>query len=875
MAAKKPGSLRIGSSLLQLLLDDEAYSEKSGDLEESYNILAGEAGKSKADLWYWRQLAKLIPAHLRNSLAWRLVMFFNNLKVAWRYLYKFKGYSLINMISLAIGIAFCILTYLFVHHEYSYDNFHENGDRIYLAFHLRASSGGGKASGSTPPILAPTLDGNIAGIERTARVFGWYIKDGIPVRHQDKTMIMQGYYVDTAFFQMFSFPQIAGQPETALDEKHGIVITADMAERFFGHSDPLGQEIAIQLQGEEDFFLVKGVVDLPANSSLRFDFLVSYDLKAPHATHWGANNVYTFIQLSDTTNHADMEKQFGAFFSDHFRERQQNQESYFGSPDRPLRLLPLKKLYLNSVIRKWLTIQSDPEYSYILSGIALAVLLIACFNFINLSLGLSSRRFKEVGMRKVVGARRSQLMRQYLSESLLLVFLSLLAGAGLASLSIPTFSRLLERNLSFDLQIMIVPFFGLIFLVGLLAGLYPAFVLSRLHPVDILKKRFQMQSKKGLRSLLVVVQFGLSIILIIMTLSMARQMQFMRKKNLGFNADHLMVMDAGGGGTGLNEAECRRVLSVYRQAVSQQRDLLSATMTSMSFGRRDSWGTGFEFQNKSFSCRMYSIDYDYAKTLGMRIVQGREFSPDFPGDRENSVVVNESLVRVFGWEDPIGQTIPVDNDMLSGKIIGVFADSHLRSLHYEVVPAVFHLKVINGSFRFILIRLSSENVPETLNLLEDIWKRMVPERPFLFSFLDEDVDRVFKEDERWVDISRYSALFAILIACLGAFSLTSLALARRTKEVGVRKVLGASVIRIALLLTRDLFTLILFANAIAWPLAYFLLRVWLQDFAYRTTLSIEVFLLGAFLTFLIAMATISIQVLKAAKSDPVNSLRYE
>jgi putative ABC transport system permease protein len=570
-----------------------------------------------------------------------------------------------------------------------------------------------------------------------------------------------------------------------------------------------------------------------------------------------------------------MEKQFAAFFSDHFRERQQNQESFFGSPDRPLRLLPLKKLYLNSVISKWLTIQSDPVYSYILSGIALAVLLMACFNFVNLSLGLSSRRFKEVGMRKVVGARRGQLVKQYLSESLLLVFLSLLAGAGLALLSIPTFSRLLERSLSFDLRIVMIPFVGLIVLVGVLAGLYPAFVLSRLHPADILKKRSQMQSKKGLRNLLVVVQFGLSILLIITTLSMARQMQFMRTKNLGFNADHLVVIDAGGGGTGLNEAECRRVLSVYRQAVSQQRDLLSATMTSMSFGQENTWGTSFEFENRNISCRMYSIDYDYAQTLGMRIVQGREFSPDFPGDLENSVMVNESLVRVLGWEDPIGRAIPGDNDMLPGKIIGVFADSHLRSLHYEVRPAVFHLKVINGSFRYLLIRIAAENVPETLDLLENIWKVTVPNRPFLFSFLDEDVDRVFKEDKRWVDISRYSALFAILIACLGAFSLTSLALARRTKEVGVRKVLGASVIRIALLLTKDLFLLVLFANAIAWPSAYLLLRIWLQDFAYRTTISIELFLLGAVLTVLIALATISIQVLKAANADPVDSLRYE
>jgi hypothetical protein len=352
-------------------------------------------------------------------------------------------------------------------------------------------------------------------------------------------------------------------------------------------------------------------------------------------------------------------------------------------------------------------------------------------------------------------------------------------------------------------------------------------------------------------------------------------MSFIRDKHLGFDSEHVVVIDGGGWGVGLDQTEMKRILSVYQQKAEQHPELLNAALTSMSFGKGDLWGTGFEYEGQKITCRMYTIDYNYARTLGMKIIRGRGFSPDFPGDEEESVMVNETLVNIFGWQDPIGKTIPADNDMLPGKIIGVFADSHLRSMHYKVKPAVFYLKRINGSLRYILVRIAPERFRDALRLLEETWRQAVPNRPFVYSFLDEDIERVFREDERWADISRSAAVFAVFIACLGAFGLTSLAVARRTKEVGIRKVLGASEARITILLSRDFSILVLLANIIAWPAALFLLRQWLQDFAYRIEINLKFFGLGAVLTLIIALAAVSVQVIKAARANPVESLRYE
>ncbi|MCK5329372.1 MAG: ABC transporter permease, partial [Candidatus Latescibacteria bacterium] len=417
-------------------------------------------------------------------------MFRNYLTVAVRNLVRHKVYSFINISGLAIGIAFCILTLLYVRHEWSYDTFHQNSDRIYLTRYVYEPSGNRTPTGSTPPILAPTVLENFPEIQRVVRVYGWGIKDGTPVRYGEKLFNRSGYYVDPPFFEMFSFPRVSGNLRTALQNIHSVVISREMARMYFEDENPLDKRVSIRIREKLEDFVVTGVVDIPENSSLQFDFLLSYELKGKPSSGWGQCNVYTYIQLVNPMQAADLERKFPSFVEKYIPAA--TQRAFGGDQGIQLQLMPLPDLYLNTVIREWLTAQSNPVYSYIFSGIALAVLLIACVNFMNLSVGLSSTRFKEVGMRKVVGATRTHLMRQFFGESILLSVLALLVGAAFAELALPTFNALVGRNLSMDYGSDWLALLGLVLIVGLAAGSYPALVLSGFHPVEVLKGRLRI-----------------------------------------------------------------------------------------------------------------------------------------------------------------------------------------------------------------------------------------------------------------------------------------------------------------------------------------------------------------------------------------------
>jgi putative ABC transport system permease protein len=797
-------------------------------------------------------------------------MFRNYLVVAWRNLVRNKLYSLINVLGLAIGIALCILSYLFVSREWSYDNFHEHRQRIYL---LRMDyQTAGKPWASTPPVLAPTLREHFPELERVVRVYGWFIKDGTAVRYGDRLFNMSGLLVDPEFFEMFSFPQVSGNLKQALEDPNSVVITRDMAHRYFGEEDPLGKRLSIRVGDQLQDFAVTGVTDLPENSSIRFDFLLSHAVRRNYGEGWFQCNVYTFFQLRERMDPAGLEAKFVPFFEQFFSEQKRTGEEFFGDAMHRLKLLPFEDLYLNTVIGAWLTLQSDPVYSCVLSGIALAVLLIACVNFINLSLGLSATRRKEIGVRKVLGALRLQLAKQFWGEAVLLSLLALLLGVGLAELCLPLFNDLTQRDLRLDYGAIWPALIGIALVVGLVTGVYPALVLSRFQPVEVMKGTLRLGGRNWFSQTLVAVQFALSIVLIVATLLISRQLAFLRKMNLGFNAEQVMVIDIGE-----RHAEGGRILAAYRQFAAQQPRILSLSMANMSFGTRDYFGTVLSEQAEpKTSILTYTVDYDYLKTLEMALIAGRDFSPDFPTDEKEALLVNESLVEFLHLDDPVGKEIPFDNDSIFwGRIIGVVRDSHVKPLHDRLGPALFRLRSGNGWLRYILVRIAAEDIPGTLASLKDTWYQTVPDQPFAFSFLDEDVDRTFREDERWMAITRYSALVAIFVACLGVFGLTSLTVARRTKEIGIRKVLGASVPSIVMLLSKEFTYLVLAANLIAWPLAWYAMNRWLQSFAYRIELGPEVFVLGGVLALLIAWLTVSCQAIRAARANPVEALRYE
>ncbi len=798
----------------------------------------------------------------------------NYITVAWRNILCFKGHSLINITGLAVSLMFCILAVVFVKHERSFDRFHDNADRIHLLYH-QTGSGSRKPSGATPPVLAPTIAESIPGIEHIVRVYGWDIKDGTPVRSEDRVLMMRGFHVDPDFLRVFSFPHVSGERETALNDPSSMVITCAMAESLFGEKDPLGREVRVQLRSGEKSFYVRSIVDLPKSSSMRFDFLIHYQNRGQWSRNWGSNNVYTYALLEEGVTRKDMESRLLAFFKNYFKDDSGSGRSHFGSAERLVKLMPLPDMYLNTEIREWLTIQSDPASSSILMGIALVVLLTACVNFVNLSLGISARRAKEVGLRKVVGAGQSQIIGQHLSESLLLTLISLMVGLFLTASLLPSFAQLMDRELSFEFGSLVFPLLAITTGVGIAAGMYPALVLSRLEPQTALKEKFVLKPKNPIGTALLVFQFGISVGLIVATLVMSSQMRHMREKNLGFDPQQVVVVDGGGRWTGMDETAMRRVLTAYRKAAAQHEEIEYATMTSMLFVSLSQWGTGYEVNSEEIPIRMYAVDYDFIQTIGAHMVQGREFSRDFPGDAQNSVMVNQALVKAMGWEEPIGQSFPSEREDLAGQVIGVVGDMHLKSLHHEIQPAVFHLEVRNGFYRYILIRGKTDDWSQTLKLLRGIWKDAAPGRPFQYKFLDNEVDRVFREDQRWADLALYASVFAVLIACMGAFGLISLALTRRTKEIGIRKVLGASEGSLLTLMSKDFLVLIAAAAGVACPITYFLLQGWLQKFAYRIELSLWPFLLGALITTSVIMGSILVKIMKTARTNPVEALRYE
>ena len=822
-------------------------------------------------------------------------MLSNYLIVALRNLLRQKVHSAINISGLAIGIAFCILSFLFVRHEWTYDSFHENADRIFLAYQLDRE----KSSGATPPVLAPTLQVHIPEIERIVRISDWQVGDGVPVHYGDRSHTLPGLRVDPGFLEMLSFPQVAGNPQSALQDIDAVVISRQMAHLFFAEEASLGRRIQVDVAGELQECVVTGVVDVPEMSSLQFDFLLPYREPLSGST-WASSNVKTLIQLPKHLPSAQIEQRFDAFFAHFFDVEKGQGRQQFGCSEERLRLLSLRDLHLNTVLRSWPDRRSYPVYSYVLSGIALAVLLVACVNFINLSLGLSSTRFREVGMRKVLGARRVHLVRQFWGEAVLMSLVTLILGIGLAELCLPVFERLIQRELSLDYASIWPALVGIAVAVSLVTGSYPSLVLSRFQPVEVMKGRQRLGGKSWLSRGLVVVQFALSIALIVVTLMMHWQLAHMRTMDLGFNAQQVVVIDPSGRGGGMDEPwgageeerkrikeERRRLLEVYRQVGEQHPGIVSVSMASVSFGKGGYFGTSW--WDKSLGqttaalrtltgVRNYVVDYDYLGTLEMELMAGRDFSPDFPTDEEESILVNEMLVRkIFDGSDPLGKEIPYSDREanLRGRIIGVVRDSHIKPLQQDLEPAVFKLRSGNGWLRYLLVRIRPDDIRGTMALLTETWQKVAPDRPFVYSFLDKDVERTFREDERWAKIIRYAALFAIFVACLGAFGLTSLAVARRTREIGIRKVMGASVPRIVALLSRELTWLVVVANVLAWPLAYVIMSEWLQNFAFRIDQGTGAFVLGGSLALAIVWLAMGLQAVKAALPNPVEALRYE
>ena len=856
MLPTRPIPPRFSSWLLARMSQYQSQFSWLGDLEEEFKERITEQGAMRARCWFRTQVFRSLPAYLRYSLVWSLIMFKNYFKTALRNLSRFKGFSFINLAGLAIGMACCILIFLWVQDELSFDRFHDNSDSLHRV--LMNPRGTDSYWYHGPGPLGPALKSEYPEIADTCRVFG---HARAALRYGDKLFTSRVQGVDPSFFDMFSFPLLRSGPENPLSDRQSMVLTESTAEKLFGGKDPLGKTVSFEWWGTWHDFRVTAVLeDLPPNTIFDFEFLLPFNfvtLSGMAIDKWDVSAYVTYVQLRPGADAAAVSKKIAGTIT-----RNLPTERY------DLSLYPLTRIHLH-----------EPSgggpilYVYIFSCIGIMILIMACINFINLTTARSEKRAREVGLRKVVGAVRPQLVRQFLGESLLLASLACGTSVAVVMALLPGANTLLERQLVLRLDVGgIALLAGIVLLTGLAAGIYPALFLSAYQPVGVLKGSPGSRATRPLlRKVLVVTQFALSIMLLIGTASVYQQVHFMRHKDMGLNTDQVINLELRGGVRGNYRAIKTRLL--------QRTDIRAVSATNGSFFKR--FGTkGVSWEGKDpdddVFFAIHSVDYDYADIFDIEMKLGRYFSREFPTDDDEAFIINEAAADYMGLKDPVGQRIhcplPFDEGK-NGHIIGVVKDFHFRSLHEEIQPLV--LAVAPGWFTDMYIRLDSDDLRATVGFIETTLTEMAPDFPFEYSFLNEDIDRLYKEESRIGSLVRGGALLAIFIAGLGLFGLASFTAEQRTKEIGVRKVLGSSVREIVVLLTREFSVWVAMANLIAWPLAYLAVNAWLKNFAYRIELGIATFLLTGLATLAIALVSVAYQSIKAARANPVDSLRYE
>ena len=801
-------------------------------------------------------------------------MFKSYLKTTLRNIKKHVGYSLINIMGLATGMACCILILFFVFDELSYDKFHENQNRIYRITRQWLNDDGVVSLhlGQVAPPIGPLLENDFPEIIHAVRIIG---AGGLLVgRNANFFEEPRFFFAEENYFNVFTYEMIAGDPATALRDPMTVVISQEMAQKYFGSENPLGQSITVKADPVKVDMTVTGIIkNMPHNSHFHADILGSFKTYEAVAgeyemRNWSSNNYNTYLLLEENYDISRLKSQLDPFIDRHMSEGR--------SKETKLQLQKLTDIHLYSHLDSEIEANSDITYVYIFSIIALFVLLIACINFMNLATARSSGRAKEVGLRKVVGAQRSQLIRQFLGESILTAVLSLLIAITLVILVLPEFNKFVGRSLSFNLMSNLFLVF-LLFLfaisVGILSGIYPALFLSAFKPVRVLKGKLDI-GKKGFsfRTVLVVFQFTISIVLIICVSVVSSQLSYMQTRNLGFDKEHVVVLPSSPTIVkNLDSFKSRLLLNPSILSVSAAKRVPSGRLLDSSGA---SVLSGETSQPINFRIALLRVDHDYIPTFKMEMVAGRNFSREIRTDSTKAFVLNETAAQRIGWKTPeeaIDQGFKYGGR--SGQIVGVVKDFHFESLHQEISPIVMLLS--STSLSQISIRINSSNIPQTMSFLQGIWSEMRPEYPFSYYFIDENFDQLYRSEENLSRIFSYFAFLSIFIGCLGLFGLASYTAERRTKEIAVRKVLGASTRGLVVLLSKEFTKWVLLANVIAWPIGYLAMSRWLQAFAYRSGIAIGAFFLAGGLAWAIAFLTVSYQTIRASLADPVSSLKYE
>ncbi|UCC39013.1 MAG: ABC transporter permease [Candidatus Aminicenantes bacterium] len=799
----------------------------------------------------------------------------NYLIIAWRNLRRHKGFSFINISGLAIGIACCILIFLYINDELSYDKYHANADRIYRPIAYSTIGGETRVFARTPSAIAPGLEEAIPEIEASARLFQFGV---LRFNHGDKNYeIPEFYAADPSFFTLFSHEFIAGDPQTALLNPQTLVLSEDTAVQIFGSVDILGKSISVPFQQRNQELQVTGVVkNVPRNSHFRFDIVLSINTFRQRDDNQPAGpdflndpiyfNPFSYLLLSESADLAEVEEKIAAVVEEKWGEIYKQE-----GITRRYPLQALTDIHLKSNFEAEIAQQGDIQYVYIFTVVALMVLFIACFNFINLSTARSAQRAKEVGLRKMFGAQRHQLIRQFLNESSLHAFLGTLIGILLIAVSLPAFNGLSGKEFSLEHLVSapsIVALFIIIIITGFIAGSFPAFVLSTFQPVKTLRGKLGPAKQSGtFRKILVVFQFSISIFMILGFIVILQQLDYIKNKDLGFNRDHLVVI-RGGGQT--NDA--------LRDNILKDSNVISASLPLRipgEFAGDQSYYLPGKDPASSVRASFFAVDYDFIKTFGMEVLWGRDFSREYSTDVNDAVILNETFARRLGLDsDIIGkQIIDVSNPEFQPTVIGVIKDFHHQSLKLSINPMILSLRP--QVFAFIAARITPHNVSSTLSHIETFWKEQFPDREFNYYFVDDNYRQRYPEEDKMQDIYLTFGFLAIFIACLGLYGLASFSTEQRAKEVGIRKVLGATVPNITFTLSKDFMKLVLLANIIAWPIGFYVMNNWLDNFAYRIGIEWWVFLAAALIAQIIALITVSHQALKSALTNPAETLQYE
>jgi putative ABC transport system permease protein len=853
------------------------YNEEfllAGDLEEEFEEKAAKKGIRKARCWYRHQVLKTIPSYLKFLLNWSLIMSRHYTITAWRHVKRQKIYSIVNIVGLALGITFFLLIMLYVQYELSFDRYHHNAQRIYrVAKELPPghTHGGKTRMVNTTPPLAPALREEYPEVESAAR---FCRRRNVLLTYETQPFLEDEiFFSDPQVFDIFSISLVAGNSRTALTDPLSIILSQETAAKYFGGENPLGK---ILRYGDSLELRVTGILrNMPRNSHFIMDLIIPFEtlgiISNLDLNSWQNNFCATYILMAEGSHPDVLEQKIPELYHKHA-----NPENWPGGRRyaRPF-LQSLTSIHFHSDLDGELAPNNNIKNITLFSTIALLILIIACINYMNLATARSTQRGKEAAIRKIVGAQRHHLIKQFYGESLMFTLIALAISLVLVSFLLPVFNTFIERDLSLSLlnnPMLILGVVAVVCFVGLFSGSYPALLISSFLPVFGLKRKL-LKGQKGslLRNVLVVFQFAVSIVLIISTIVVHQQLGFIKNQDVGYDKDQIVVIR-------LHDQNVKKSLDALKSELRTNPDVMAVTATDTlpnniqsQIGPR--W-PGMPEDYGYFDVYISYVDDEYLDVYGIDLAQGRNFSQEFPSDAQSAFIFNETLAKALEWENPLGREFQ-NWDGETGRVVGVIKDFNFHSLHRHIDPMCLYYRKEQRWVFFLSAKIRGGHIPETLGFIEKTWKKFSPAYPLNYSFFDDIFDRTYRLEQRLGSMFNIFSMLAVVIACLGLFGLAAFTAEQRTKEIGVRKVLGASHKSIFMLLSKEFTKWVLISNIFAWPIAYLAMNKWLQNFAYRATLAPWIFALATALTITVALGTVTTQTIKVAHTNPADVLRYE